>query len=77
MRSDAIRMDRMPANTAGWPRAAAEHARLIALRINTLDPQKYPDNVISRRLYKTLSRLQKRHMPTPKLPRELRRRQHA
>ncbi len=31
---DAIKMDKMPGNTKGWPGAAAEHARLLALAIN-------------------------------------------
>lgn len=52
----AIRIEQMPANTAGWPKAAAEHARLLALDINTCrSPARRG------RLYRALGRMQKRH----------------
>lgn len=50
---DAIRMEHMPGNTRGWPPAAAEHARLLAARIN----QGGADRA---RLYRALHRLQER-----------------
>ncbi|MNL24104.1 hypothetical protein D3C87_1455270 [compost metagenome] len=52
---DGIRMERMAANTAGWPQAAAEHARLLALMANDGGPN-------AKRYYHALSRLQRRHM---------------
>lgn len=83
---DGIKMDRMKDNTAGWPTAAQEHARLLALKINRLNAVLYPGYeyyssrtrpaMVSekrlRRLSEALCRLQQRHMPVPKLPKELR-----
>lgn len=52
--TDGINMERMAANTAGWPTAAAEHARLLALRINA-------DFWDRKRLEKSLCLLQRRY----------------
>lgn len=53
---DGIKPECMSANTAGWPEAAAEHAkRLVA------DLAKERSTMRRARLYRAITRMQKRH----------------